>query len=70
MKLGDILHILRFECTIGIRDKDNVGICTCDTNSKGVNPYVNCEVIEWFPCVNDSTSTDAVFLIDLEDNNE
>ena len=71
MRLGDMLHILRIDCIITIRDKDNIGICTCMTNSKGVDPYINCEVTEWFPCVSSTTiAADMVVLIDLEDSNE
>lgn len=72
MRLGDMLHILRLEISIEIRDKYNVKICICDTNSKGVDPYVNYEVTEWFPAGSyyDTIGVDAVFLIDLEDNNE
>ena len=67
MKLGDMLHILRIACWIGIVDKDNRKICECYSDSKGVDPYINCEVVEWFPTDN-STAADVVFLIDLEDN--
>lgn len=69
MKLSDVLNNLRIDCTIEIRDKDNNGICTCITNSKGVDPYINCEVVEWFPVISSTvTGTDVVVLIDLEDN--
>ena len=65
-----MLHILRIECTISIRDRDNIGICTCTTNSKGVDPYINCEVVEWFPSVaSKCIGSDMVVLIDLEENN-
>lgn len=71
MKLSDVLNNLRIDCTIEIRDKDNMEICTCDTNSKGVDPYINCEVVEWFPVISSTvTGTDVVVLIDLEGNNE
>lgn len=68
MRLGDMLHILRFECTLSIRDRDNIGICTCETSSKGVDPYINYEVVEWFPG-GSSTATDITVLIDLEEKN-
>ena len=70
MRLGDILRILRFEINIEIRDKDNNSICICNTNSKGVDPYVNYEVVNWFPVIMNTTSADVVFLIDLEDADE
>lgn len=69
MRLGDMLHTLRIECTIAIRDKDNIEICTCNTNSKGIDPYVNCEVVEWYPAVF-STAIGADFVVLLEDTDE
>jgi hypothetical protein len=53
---------------ISIRDKDNMAICSCKTDSKGVDPYINCEVVEWFPG-GSITAADIVVLIDLEDEN-
>ena len=34
---------------IEIRDSDNYSICTTRSDSKGMLPYLECEIKEWFP---------------------
>lgn len=48
MRLKDMLNTLRRSCTVRIRDLDNNAICICDSNSKGVDPYLDLDVVEWF----------------------
>ena len=48
MKLKDMLNKLRIPCTVIIRDLDNDPICTCGSDSKGIVPYSDLEVAEWF----------------------
>lgn len=67
MRLGDMLHVLAFEFSLEIRGKDNIEICTCGTNSRGIDPYVNYDIVEWFP---DTLRKCIVVLIDLEDTDE
>ena len=48
MKFRDMLETLRTEGVVEIRDQDNIGVCVCNTDSKGVEPYTDLEVVEWF----------------------
>lgn len=48
MKLKDMINKLRIPCQIKIRDSENNSICDCESNSKGVIPYLDLEVVEWF----------------------
>ena len=71
MRLGDMTYSLRIPCLIEIRDKDNTKICTCGTDSKGIDPYVNYEVVEWFPNIFGETDYNCLtVLIDLEDTDD
>ena len=49
MKLKELIDTLLSDCNIAIRDENNENICTTRSNSKGVIPYLNKEVIKWFP---------------------
>ena len=48
MTLKDMLNVLRIPCIIKIRDLDNDPICNCGSDSKGVYPYLDLEVVQWF----------------------
>jgi hypothetical protein len=48
MRLKDMLNVLRIPCTVRIRDLDNEPICICGSDSKGIIPYLDLEVAEWF----------------------
>ena len=48
MKLSDLIEKNRCIQMVDIRDENNMTICICRTNSKGVIPYLHCEVLEWF----------------------
>ena len=48
MKLKDLLDTLRTEGRVEIRDQDNNSVCVCETDSKGVEPYRELKVVEWF----------------------
>lgn len=51
MKLRDMISILRTidYNRVEIRDEEGNEITTCKTNSKGIEPYLDCEITEWFP---------------------
>lgn len=40
------------EMSIELRDTDNQEICTCKSGSKGIKPYEDCNVNEWFTNLN------------------
>ena len=48
MLFGEMINKLRTNTTFEIRDEDNNKICIVESNSKGVNPYLDCEVVQWF----------------------
>lgn len=69
MKFGDMLHTLRTRCKIEIRDKENTGVCICQSDSKGVDPYINYDVVEWFPATDSTLCVgDLVVILDLEED--
>ena len=51
MTLIDMISTLRtkeYE-RVEIRNEEGYEIMTCKTDSKGIAPYLNCEITEWFP---------------------
>ena len=57
---------MRNKCEIQIRDHDNFRICETSSDSKGVIPYLNYEIIEWFPMI-DSTYEIGMFCVLIND---
>jgi hypothetical protein len=49
MKLKDMIRTLRTQERVEIRDEEGYEIITCQSDSKGIAPYLECEVAEWFP---------------------
>lgn len=66
MTLNDMIKFLRKTCDIEIRDHDNYRICETSSDSKGVIPYLNYEIIEWFPLL-DSTFQMGMFCVLIND---
>ena len=48
MKLREMIESLRMAQRVEIRDSNGYEICECDTDSAGVNPYLDMTVLEWF----------------------
>jgi hypothetical protein len=48
MTLRNMVNTLHVPCIIKIRDLNNEHVCTCSSASKGVIPYLDLEVTEWF----------------------
>ena len=46
--LGKVIDLLRITATIEIRNEENMMICICRSDSQGIDPYRNMNVIEWF----------------------
>lgn len=49
MQLRDMIDTLNQCYRVAIRDDDNNHVCTAWSVSKGVVPYLDKEVIMWFP---------------------
>lgn len=66
MKLKDMIDILLQDYSIAIRDyNDNNVVCVTRTHSKGIIPYLNKEVVMWFP--SSTLSNPADFTVTLKD---
>lgn len=48
MTLDDMINALRIPCTVRIRDLDNEPVCICESTSKGIYPYLDLDIAEWF----------------------
>lgn len=48
MKLREMIGTLRVHQRVLIRSSDGYDICSCKTESKGVIPYMDDNVVEWF----------------------
>lgn len=71
MKLKDMLNELRIPCTVRIRDLDNEPICICGSDSKGIVPYLDLEVAEWFIyCLENEKNTICVLVNDAIEEGE
>ena len=50
MKFGDLNVLLRSRnYVVEIRDKEGTTVCTVNCGSKGVEPYLDFNITEWFP---------------------
>lgn len=50
MTLRDMISTLRTENErVEVRDEEGYEIMTCRTDSKGITPYLDYEITEWFP---------------------
>lgn len=48
MTLKDMIDKLRIPCWIKIRDSESYPICDCESDSHGVIPYLDLEIVEGF----------------------
>lgn len=48
MKVKEMVNTLRITSEIEFRNSENYTICKAKSDSEGVNPYLEREVIEWF----------------------
>lgn len=62
--LRDLVYRLRIKpLKVEIRNEFNIQICICKCDSEGVLPYLDREVLEWFPSQNLIKESDFVVLI-------
>lgn len=49
MKFKEMIDTLNQCYTVAIRDEENENVCNTRTDSKGIIPYLDKDVIKWFP---------------------
>lgn len=49
MKFKEMIDTLNQGYTVAIRDEENENVCNTRTDSKGIIPYLDKDVIMWFP---------------------
>lgn len=49
MTVNDMLSKLRTEKRIEFRNEGNREICVASSTSEGIDPYLNREIIQWYP---------------------
>lgn len=49
MKFKEMIDTLSQGYTVAIRDEENENVCNTRTDSKGIIPYLDKDVIKWFP---------------------
>lgn len=52
MKFKEMIETLRTTVyeRVEIRNSDNCEICNVPAAASGLNPYLDCDVVSWFPC--------------------
>ena len=49
MKFKEMIDTLTQDYSVLIRDEENENVCSTRTDSKGIIPYLDKDVINWFP---------------------
>lgn len=49
MKVKEMISTLHHTVRVEFRDEDGYEICEADTDSAGMEPYLEREVSQWFP---------------------
>ena len=64
-ELIDTLNVKTIE-RVEIRDADNYEICNVPViNEKGLSPYLDSNVISWFPCGSPNKNATFTVLLDI-----
>lgn len=63
MKLREMIETLKVTINerVEIRDADNCEICNVPVATSGLNPYLDCDVVSWFP--HGAPGRDATFTV-------
>lgn len=48
MKLLEMIKRLRMKHRVELRTSEGYEICVCDSDSVGIEPYLNWTVVQWF----------------------
>lgn len=67
MKFNEMIARLRLPAEIEIRNKHNERICECMSDSMGVKPYLDIDVLEWFPNSINSRGTHFTVFLDVDE---
>ena len=67
MKLREMVETLRMVQRVEIRNEDGYEICTCNTDSEGIKPYMNVPISEWFAGSPPLKNVDFVVCLKKED---
>lgn len=67
MILKEMIAKLRMPQRMQIRNEEGWEICTCNTNSGGVLPYMNWVVTEWFGNYQDGKTDFVVYVKETDD---
>lgn len=70
MILKEMIVALRMPQRMQIRDEEGWEICTCQTNSEGVLPYMNCVVTQWFGNYKDGNTDFVVYVKETENETD
>lgn len=68
MTLGEMISKLRFSTELEIRNKHNEKVCELNTASYGIEPYLDIEVVEWFPNSFNCRGTQFTAFLDIEES--
>ena len=68
MTLKDMVDKLRIPCWIKIRDSESYHICDCESDSRGVIPYLDLEIVEWFVYSLANETNTICVLVNLPDS--
>lgn len=49
MTFRDMVEKITLDCDIEIRTQEDDPVCKCRSNSIGIEPYLDAEVIGWYP---------------------
>lgn len=64
MKFKEMTDTLTQGYSVAIRDEENENVCSARTDSKGIIPYLDKDVIKWFP--DGSVLNPASFTVQLK----
>lgn len=64
MKVAEFIKRLSRAVNIEFRDKDNNFICQTKSTSKGVEPYLEYNIFEWYPVMSIASTFICILLED------
>lgn len=64
MKVAELIKRLSRAVNIEFRDKDNNFICQTKSTSKGIDPYLEYNIFEWYPVMSIASTYICILLED------
>ena len=65
MKVKELVSLLRINQSVELRE-DNIFLCHTNTESKVMNTYSDCKIIDWFCYLETRTSGTPTLVINIE----